>query len=520
MKLTKRATCCWRECGCLKRDDKKWAPVFVDRSRDGKKRDDKKWTPVFVEQSRDRKRVIHQFHPSILREYDIRGIVGQTLGAADAYAVGRAFAERLQRNGAAKIVVSRDGRLSSPMLEAALVEGLTEAGCNVVRIGLAATPMLYFAEVSAEDVQGGIQVTGSHNPGHHNGFKIVMGGRPFFGEDIRALARVAGQRSDSNQQRGVVEQRDVSGSYIDRLLEAVSGIDHARLASLRIGWDAGNGAAGPALEALVARLPGEHHLLFTEVNGHFPNHHPDPTVGTNLADLQRLVADKQLDFGVAFDGDGDRIGVVDGLGRIIAGDQLLMIYAEDLLRRRPGAIVIADIKASQAVFDRVAELGGRPLMWKTGHSLIKSKMNETGALLGGEMTGHVCFADDYYGYDDALYAALRLIAASIRLDQSVTELCSALPVMVNTPELRFQVDDNRKFAVIDEVAARLAASGARFNDVDGVRVTTPDGWWLLRASNTQDGLVTRAESRDEAGLIRLLAEVDAQLAASRVSRGG
>jgi phosphomannomutase len=498
----------------------------------------------------------HRFHPSILREYDIRGIVGKTLGADDARAIGLGFAARLQRQGGGKVAVCRDGRLSSPMLEAALIEGLTQGGCDVVRLGLGPTPMLYYAEASAEDVKGGIQVTGSHNPGDHNGFKIVLGGHPFFGEDIRTLCSCASQTGVGTRHElgalarrsgidveggvagggwvggggaegglvepgvaeGVVEQREVMGGYIERLLEALRGLDQTFLAGLRIGWDAGNGAAGPALETMVARLPGEHHLLYTEVNGHFPHHHPDPTLEENLADLRRLVAEKQLDFGVAFDGDGDRLGVVDGLGRSIAGDQLLMIYAEDLLRQHPGAMVIADVKSSQAVFDRIAELGGQPLMWKTGHSLIKSKMKQTGALLGGEMTGHVFFADSWYGFDDALYAALRLIAASARLGKSVTELRDALPSMINTPELRFPVEESRKFPVIDEVTARLSASGARMNTIDGVRVTTQDGWWLLRASNTQEGLVARAESGDEAGLARLLGQVDAQLAASGVSR--
>src|SRR5690606_9152544 len=276
------------------------------------------------------------------------------------------------------------------------------------------------------------------------------------------------------------------------------------LEALRVGWDAGNGAAGPALEALVAKLPGEHFTLYTEVDGNFPNHHPDPTVPENLEDLRRLVAEKNLDFGVAFDGDGDRIGAIDGEGRIIWGDQLLMIYAEDLLARRPGSTVIADVKASGALFDRVAELGGEPLMWNTGHSLVKSKMKETGAPLAGEMSGHIFFADDYYGYDDALYGAIRLIAASARLGKSVTELRSAMPEMVNTPELRFQVDESRKFSAIEEVKQRLAQSGADVNDTDGVRVTTRDGWWLLRASNTQDVLVARAESQTQEGLERLL----------------
>ncbi|MCA1662527.1 MAG: phosphomannomutase/phosphoglucomutase, partial [Novosphingobium sp.] len=268
----------------------------------------------------------------------------------------------------------------------------------------------------------------------------------------------------------------------------------------------------------VARLPGEHFTLYTDVDGNFPNHHPDPTEEKNLADLRKLVAEKSLDFGVAFDGDGDRIGAIDGEGRVVWGDQLLMIFAEDLLQMVPGATIIADVKASRALFERVAELGGEPLMWKTGHSLIKSKMKQTGAPLAGEMSGHVFFAHDYYGYDDALYAAVRLIAACARLGKSLTELRSAMPPLVNTPELRFQVDEARKFAVIDEVRERLSRDGADVDATDGVRVTTRDGWWLLRASNTQDVLVARAESGDQAGLDRLLAQIDAQLAASGLER--
>ncbi|HIQ16950.1 MAG TPA: phosphomannomutase/phosphoglucomutase, partial [Novosphingobium capsulatum] len=288
---------------------------------------------------------------------------------------------------------------------------------------------------------------------------------------------------------------------------------------LALAWDAGNGAAGPVLERLVARLPGRHVLLHTAVDGTFPNHHPDPTVEENLADVRRAVAEQHLDFAVAFDGDADRLGAVDGLGRVVWGDQLLMIFAQDLLARQPGATVIADIKASSALFDRVAQLGGKPMMWKTGHSLMKARMLETGSPLAGEMSGHVFFADDWYGFDDGLYAALRLIAATIRLRTSLTDLRSAMPAMVNTPELRFPVDEARKFAAVEEVRARLEAEGADLVAIDGVRVTTPDGWWLLRASNTQDVLVARAESTSEAGLARLLAQIDAQLAASGLSRG-
>jgi phosphomannomutase len=460
----------------------------------------------------------HRFDPTVLREYDIRGIIGETLGADDARAIGRGFATLLRRAGGKKVAVGYDGRVSSPMLEHALVEGLTASGCDVRRVGMGPTPMLYYAEASAEDVDGGIQITGSHNPANYNGFKMVFQGRPFFGADIQTLGRMAAE-GDWDDGTGNVETLDVMDAYIDRLVGALSGIDQDTLARLRIGWDAGNGAAGPALELLAERLPGEHHLLYTEVDGNFPNHHPDPTVVENLEDLRKLVAEKNLDFGIAFDGDGDRIGAIDGEGRIIWGDQLLMIYAEDLLRSRPGITIIADVKASRALFDQVAKHGGKPMMWKTGHSLIKSKMKETGSPLAGEMSGHVFFADEYYGYDDALYAGVRLIAASARLGKSVSELRSAMPNMLNTPELRFQVDESRKFAAVEEVKKRLKASGGDVNDTDGVRVNTADGWWLLRASNTQDVLVARAESDSPEGLDRLLAQIDEQLAASGLERG-
>ena len=460
----------------------------------------------------------HCFHPTVLREYDIRGIIGETLGADDARAIGRGFGTMLAEAGGKRVAVGYDGRVSSPMLEHALVEGLNASGMDVVRIGMGPTPMLYYAEASAADVDGGIQITGSHNPANYNGFKMVFQGRPFFGADIQELGRrgAAGEWADGS---GTNEDRDVLDAYLDRMLAALDGIDTAALSGLKVGWDAGNGAAGPALEKLAARLPGEHHLLYTEVDGEFPNHHPDPTVEENLADLRELVAGKSLDFGVAFDGDGDRIGAIDGEGRVIWGDQLLMVYAEDLLSRRQGATIIADVKASRALFDHVAAHGGQPLMWKTGHSLIKSKMKETGSPLAGEMSGHVFFADEYYGYDDALYAGVRLIAAAARLGKSVTELRASMPPMINTPEMRFQVDESRKFAAIGEIAERIAASDAVADTTDGVRVTTDDGWWLLRASNTQDVLVARAESESEEGLARLVAQIDEQLAASGLERG-
>jgi phosphomannomutase len=269
---------------------------------------------------------------------------------------------------------------------------------------------------------------------------------------------------------------------------------------------------------LVQQLPVQHHVIFSEVDGRFPNHHPDPTVEKNLADLKALVEREQLDFGIAFDGDGDRIGAVDGEGRVIWGDQLLAILAEAVLKDNPGATIIADVKASQVLFDRVAELGGTPLMWKTGHSLIKSKMKETGAPLAGEMSGHIFFKHRWYGFDDALYAAVRLIEAVSQSGQSLTEIVDSMPKTTATPEMRFQVDEARKFAIVDEVRDRLSADGSNVDATDGVRVSTADGWWLLRASNTQDVLVARAEAANQEGLDRLVEQIDGQLAKSGVSR--
>jgi phosphomannomutase len=453
----------------------------------------------------------HSFNPTALREYDIRGIVGRTLGEADAWALGRSFGTLVQRAGGRSVAVGRDGRESSPAMERALVRGLNESGADVVRVGIGPTPMLYFAEAEL-DVDGGIMITGSHNPPEYNGFKMVLGGNAFFGEEIQKVGRMSAA-GDWERGGGAIRDEAVLDRYVDRLVQRFDG------GAFRVGWDAGNGAAGPALEKLTAKLPGEHHLLYTDIDSRFPNHHPDPTDEANLADLKRLVRERGLDFGVAFDGDGDRIGAVDGEGRVIWGDQLLAILAEPVLEALPGATIIADVKASQALFDRIAELGGRPCMWKTGHSLIKSKMKETGAPLAGEMSGHIFFAHDYYGFDDALYAAVRLIRAVTRMGGSLTALRSAMPDVVNTPEMRFQVDESRKFAVVEEVLDRLAAAGADVDRTDGARVSTADGWWLLRASNTQDVLVARAEAKDRAGLERLVAQIDEQLGLSGIARG-
>lgn len=459
----------------------------------------------------------HRFDSSILREYDIRGIFGKTLFEEDAYALGRAFGSVIGNTGA--IAVGRDGRISSPVLETALVEGLADAGVNVIRIGLGPTPMLYFAEASIPKVNGGIQVTGSHNPADHNGFKLVLAGAPFFGADIIRIGSILATggcpRADI---RGRIENRNILPTYVSRLLEGLAGCDRCSLDRLRIGWDAGNGAAGPALERLLSQLPGEHHLLFSEVDGRFPNHHPDPTIDANLADLRELVVAKNLDFGLAFDGDADRIGVVDSLGRVLDADRLLLIFARDLLLRHPGTSVIADVKASRTVFDGVRAMGGRVEMAPAGHSHIKARMKRTGALLGGETSGHFFFADDWFGFDDGLYAAIRIIAAAARVGSSITALHDATPALISTPELRFPADEAHKFAVVEDVVRRLTEAGVQVELIDGARVDTPDGWWLLRASNTQAALTARAESDTPEGLLRLLAQIDDQLAASGLSR--
>ncbi len=456
----------------------------------------------------------HHFDPTIIREYDIRGIVGKTLHVKDAHTLGAAFGTMVSRAGGKRIMVGFDGRTHSPSFEEALVDGLVSTGMAVERIGLGPTPMLYYA-VEATKADAGIMVTGSHNPPDQNGFKMLMakhlpGGGPIYGAAIKKLAELAAV-GDFVKGQGQTTGRDVREEYVVRLVQ-----DFRGERPLTVVWDCGNGAGGEIVEWLTKRLPGTHHLLYSEIDGRFPNHHADPTVPENLIDLQKAVEKYHADFGVAFDGDADRIGAIDGQGRIVAGDQLLSIFAADLLKTQPGSTIIADVKASQALFDRVAELGGKPLMWKTGHSLIKAKMAETKAPLAGEMSGHIFFADRYYGYDDAIYAAMRLLSVISMSGKSLAAWRDELPQMMNTPELRFAVDEARKFGIVDEVKTRLKAAKAEINDTDGARVKTSDGWWLLRASNTQAVLVARAEASTQDGLDRLMTQLRDQLAASGV----
>ncbi|MBN8926526.1 MAG: phosphomannomutase [Rhodospirillales bacterium 69-11] len=448
----------------------------------------------------------HRFDPTSLREYDIRGIVGQTLTSEDAFAIGRTFGSIIARADGKTVAVGYDGRLSSPDLEEALVRGLMASGMEVLRIGRGPTPMLYYT-ATTQETDGAVMVTGSHNPPNYNGFKMMIGRKPFFGPQIKELGRLSEAGDVVPEAEGSERGIDITSDYVARLLADWDGGDRL----LKVVWDNGNGAAGDVLEKLVASLPGEHIVLNGTIDGTFPAHHPDPTVPKNLEQLIARVRAEKADVGVAFDGDADRIGLVDDTGEILFGDQLMVVLARDVLKEHPGATIIADVKASQVLFDEIARAGGKPLMWKTGHSLIKAKMAETGSPLAGEMSGHIFFADRWYGFDDALYAAVRALGIVARMDGDLSAVRSALPQVLNTPEVRFDCDDNRKFAVIEEVAARLRKDGANVSETDGVRVLTEDGWWLLRASNTQAVLVARCEAKTAEGLERLKAALVGQL---------
>lgn len=451
----------------------------------------------------------HQFDSTSLREYDIRGVVGRTLHAADAFAIGRCFGTVVARAGGRTVAVGYDGRLSSPELAAALTDGLKASGMEVLRVGRGPTPLLYFAATTLP-TDGAVMVTGSHNPPDYNGFKMMLGRRAFFGADIQQLGTMAATGDVMDATPGTDRPVDVTDAYIMRLVQDYDGGDRR----LKIVWDNANGAAGEVLTRLLQVLPGEHTVLNPVIDGRFPAHHPDPTIAKNQEQLIAAVKEHGADLGIGFDGDADRIGVVDDGGTMVIGDQLLVILARDVLRTHPGATIIADVKASQVLYDEIAAAGGQPLMFKTGHSLIKAKMAELGAPFAGEMSGHIFYADRWYGFDDALYVAVRLMGIVARMPGPLSDVRRALPQVVNTPELRFDCPDTRKFDVVAEVAARLKHDGARVNDIDGVRVQTDDGWWLLRASNTQAVLVARAEARDDAGLDRLKQALAAQLAAS------
>jgi len=445
----------------------------------------------------------HSFAPNILREYDIRGQIDKNLSEDDAYALGRAFGAYITNetphDNDRVVCVGYDGRLSSPKLSDRLMDGLKESGIHVICVGLGPTPMLYFA-VKHLGADAGIMVTGSHNPPDYNGFKMTTATGPVFGEEIQKIGRIS-EAGNLDDGEGRIEHKDIKTEYVDRLIQD---LDLKR--DLKVAWDAGNGAAGEILRMLVKRLPGEHHMIYEYIDGTFPNHHPDPTVDENLVDLQRLVKHNECDLGIAFDGDGDRIGVVDENRTVLRCDILMTIYAREVLANNPGASIIGDVKCSQIMFDEINRMGGNAVMWKTGHSLVKSKMLELESPLAGELSGHIFFADKYYGFDDALYCSIRLLNELSKADGGLSSLTSHLPVLHNTPEVRFEVEEDDKFDLVPQVLKSLKSQdleNVELNDIDGVRAKTPDGWWLLRPSNTQSVLVARAEASSADGLERL-----------------
>ncbi len=456
----------------------------------------------------------YHFNPSILRAYDIRGVVGETLSVQDALYIGKAFATtviRRTQNNAPVIAIAYDGRDSSPELKNALIEGICSTGANVKEFGCGPTPMLYFA-VNHLGLDGGIMVTGSHNPPSHNGFKMMIGKKSFFGDDILSLGDLTAN-NDFILGQGNAQEQSIFDDYIKVLL---GGFVSDGAKELKVAWDPGNGSAGEAVAELVKSLPGEHIVINSTIDSTFPAHHPDPTVEENLQQLIGLVKENGCDLGVAFDGDGDRIGAVDSTGRIIWGDQLMVIYARDVLKNHPGATIIADVKASQILFDDIRAHGGNAIMWKTGHSLIKSKMAEEKAKIAGEMSGHIFFADKYFGFDDGIYAAVRLIDVVAHGDEPLSQTIADLPEIFNTPEIRVHAADDRKFTIIKEIESRLAQAGLEVNDVDGVRVNNEHGWWLARASNTQPAIVVRCEAQSQSSLDMLRQQVIEQLEASGV----
>ena len=449
---------------------------------------------------------IHNFAPTILRAYDIRGIYQDTLTEADAYAIGMTFIACLRARGhGVTVAVGRDGRLSSPALATALIDGLVKAGGNVLDIGCGPTPMLYFAGLTLQ-CDGAIQVTGSHNPPTHNGFKMVMNGRSFFGDDIQQLG-VMSAAGVITINGGKLTQTAVFDAYVNRLLQQADAGD------LSVVWDCGNGAAGPATTAIAEKLSGTHQVLFADIDGHFPNHHPNPIDPATLDILRRAVAKSGAAIGIGFDGDGDRIGVIDAKGRQVPGDFLTAYLAKDILQKKPNTPVILDVKSSDMALDLIKNAGGDPQIWKTGHSHMKKRMAEMNAPIAGEMSGHIFIADDFYGYDDALYVATRVISQMVRTGQSITDFVDTLPDQHATPELHIACSDTEKFLLME----RLSAFAKTHHDhkdltlIDGVRVRTVDGWWLVRASNTEAALVVRAEGTSVDALDRLVKNIETAL---------
>jgi phosphomannomutase / phosphoglucomutase len=456
----------------------------------------------------------------VFREYDIRGVADKELSDELIGAIGQEFAHALYEDAPGadrlEIAVGRDCRLSSPRIFEALTEGLLRGGVDVIDIGVGPTPLLYFA-VHHLNADGGVMITGSHNPGDENGLKMMKGKASFFADDIRRLRdRVAVPIAAPERARGSRREVDVSKAYVDRVTE---GIDLSG-SGLSVVVDAGNGSAGPLGLAALKRVGLDPVALYCEMDGTFPNHHPDPTVLSNLAELVLRVKSGKASVGIAWDGDGDRLGAIDATGEVVWGDKLMILFARDILAESPGAAILGEVKCSQTLYDDIKKHGGRPILWKTGHSNIKTKMKQEGALLAGEMSGHLFFADKYFGYDDAIYGALRLLQILARTKKTMGELLSDVPRTFITPELRIDCPDDIKFEVVDRVKTRYR-SEYEVIDVDGARILFGDGaWGLVRASNTGPVLVLRFEAKSEARRDELRAAVERAVAEERKALTG
>ncbi|MBF0131636.1 MAG: phosphomannomutase/phosphoglucomutase [Magnetococcales bacterium] len=453
---------------------------------------------------------MNAINPHIFREYDIRGIAGKDLTESLVFDLGRIFASRLRKELSLvtppRVAVGRDGRLSSPQLAAKLAAGLAQGGALVDDVGLVPSPGLYFA-MHHFKADAGIMITGSHNPPDYNGMKMVKTSRPVYGDQIQELKHALMAESFEDHPGGAIHKTDILDAYLQRLI-----VDFKPGRPVKVVLDCGNGASGVIAPQLLEKLPGiEGEVLFAEVDGRFPNHHPDPTLPENLHQLRQRMQEIGAEIGIAYDGDGDRIGALDHQGKIVWGDRMMILFARQILITHPGATIIGDAKCSQVMFDAIAQAGGNPLMWKTGHSLIKTKMKETGAPLAGEMSGHLFFADRYLGFDDALYATVRLLEIIAQAPSTLAERLSDLPEVHATPELRIDCPDEKKFQVMARILQGERDKGSDFSDVDGVRVRCDGGWWLLRVSNTQPALVARVEANTLKRLHEIAQEVAALL---------
>ncbi len=438
--------------------------------------------------------------PGIFREYDIRGIADVELKDADIESLGRALGTYIIRHSGSKICLGRDCRLSSDRLHTSLLKGLLSAGCHVTDVGTVPTPLLYYSGVHFK-ADGGVMITGSHNPPEYNGFKTVCGTGALHGDTIQAIYQII-QNEDFDSGEGTHKTVDIVSPYID---EIAAQFKYDR--KVKVVLDAGNGTAGPTVHKLLSKLNVDAVELFFDMDGTFPNHHPDPTVPANLKHLVEAVKKNKAEFGIAFDGDSDRIGAVDEKGNIIYGDILLLIYGREILTRKPGATFIGEVKCSQVLYDKLKELGGNPIMYKTGHSLIKAKMKQENAELAGEMSGHMFFADRYFGYDDAIYAACRLIEIVAKSGKPLSAQTEGIPKLVSTPEIRVDCPDDLKFLVVSRLAG-IYRKKRRIVEIDGVRVPFEHGWGLVRASNTQPVLVMRFEAETDELLRQYQAEME------------